>query len=116
MKKSKENWTTKKSWSTLTSKKSSKRILDSDVVVTEKNVKTPESDVSVFTKTTNPKVVVKSENLKGRCDVSLQKCHCKHKILKCLCFVILCIIVLMTFFLALKTYNTVNELADYILM
>lgn len=115
MKKNKENWTTKKPWGTLTSKKSSKRLLDSDVVA-EKSVKTTESDVSVFTKTTNPKVVVESENLKEKCNISLQKCHCKHKILKCLCFIILSIVVLMTFFLALKTYNTVNELADYILM
>jgi hypothetical protein len=32
------------------------------------------------------------------------------------CFIIICIIILATFFLSLKTYNTVNELAEYIIL
>lgn len=116
MKTGQKTWTTKKLWDALNSKRISKESWDSDVIVTKKSVKTPENDVSVFTKTTNPRVVVKSENLNDEWNISLQKCCCKCKVLKFLCFAIMCIIILMTFFLALKTYNTVNELANYILM
>ena len=116
MGKDKKTWTTEKLWSAITSKKSSKKLLDSNVIVSEKGVKSTENDVSVFMKTTSPKVIVKSENLKNEWDISLQKCNCKHKTLMFLCSLILCIILLIMFFLTLKTYNTVNELSDYILM
>lgn len=67
-------------------------------------------NVSVITKTTTPKVVIQSEGISNN-DNILQN---KHLFLKLICFVIMCIILLMTFFLSLKTYNTVNELSDYI--
>lgn len=87
---------TKKQWSSAELKK----VIDS-----------PDASVSVFTKTTNPKVIIESEHIK-------EECHCrwnrnKHKLLKFLCMMIMCIIVLITFFLSLKTYNTVSELAEY---
>jgi hypothetical protein len=68
------------------------------------------SNVSVITKTTTPKVVIQSENIKNN-DNLLDD---KHLLLKLVCFVIMCIILLMTFFLSLKTYNTLNELSDYV--
>jgi len=73
----------------------------------------PKDNVSVFTKTTTPKVVIQSENI----DNSLfSENISKHQILKICCLIIMSIILLMTFFLTLKTYNAVNELSEYILL
>ena len=87
---------TKKQWTSTTSKK----VIDS-----------PNTSVSVFTKTTNPKVIIESEHIKEECHSKWNRN--KHKLLKFLCMMIMCIIILITFFLSLKTYNTVNELAKY---
>ena len=70
-----------------------------------------DANVSVFTKNRNPKVIVRSENLEGSCDTISHQKLCKHKILKFLCLIVMCIIVLMTFFLSLSTYNTVSKLS-----
>jgi hypothetical protein len=78
----------------------------SDVVVEKKASNNSDTNVSVFTKTTNPNIVINSENVT---DCIKQNIH-KHKILKSVCLIVMGIIVLMTFFLSLKTYNTVNEL------
>ena len=69
------------------------------------------SNVSVITRTTSPKVVVQSERMN---ETSLNEINDKHILLKLVCFVIMCVILLMTFFLSLKTYNAVNELSDYV--
>lgn len=71
------------------------------------------SNVSVITKTTTPKVVVQSENVSNNSHL-LNEINDKHLLLKLICFVIMCIILLMTFFLSLKTYHTVSELSDYV--
>ena len=71
------------------------------------------SNVSVITKTTSPKVVIQSENVSNTSHL-LNEINDKHLLLKLICFVIMCIILLMTFFLSLKTYHAVNELSDYI--
>ena len=71
------------------------------------------SNVSVITKTTSPKVVIQSENVSNNSHL-LNEIHDKHLLLKLICFVIMCIILLMTFFLSLKTYHAVNELSDYV--
>ena len=71
------------------------------------------SNVSVITKTTTPKVVIQSENINNNSHF-LNEINDKHLLLKLICFVIMCIILLMTFFLSLKTYHAVNELSDYI--
>ena len=71
------------------------------------------SNVSVITKTTAPKVVVQSEDLNNDHNIS-NEIKNSHLLLKLVCFIIMCIILLMTFFLSLKTYNTVNELSDYV--
>ena len=71
------------------------------------------SNVSVITKTTTPKVVIQSENV-SKSENHLSEINDKHLILKLVCFVIMCVILLMTFFLSLKTYNAVNELSDYV--
>lgn len=70
------------------------------------------SNVSVITKTTTPKVVIQSENVNN--NNLLNEINDKHLLLKLICFVIMCIILLMTFFLSLRTYNAVNELSDYV--
>lgn len=71
------------------------------------------SNVSVITKTTTPKVLIQSENINNNENI-LNEINDKHLLLKLICFVIMCIISLMTFFLSLKTYNNVNELSDYV--
>ena len=71
------------------------------------------SNVSVITKTTSPKVVIQSENVSNNSHF-LNEINDKHLLLKLICFVIMCIILLMTFFLSLKTYHAVNELSDYV--
>ena len=71
------------------------------------------SNVSVITKTTAPKVLVQSENINNNENI-LNEINDKHLLLKLICFVIMCIILLITFFLSLKTYNAVNELSDYV--
>ena len=82
--------------------------------IQEKEIeRTSENNVSVFTKTITPKVVIQSENI----DNSLFSENInKHQILKICCLIIMSIILLMTFFLTLKTYNAVNELSEYILL
>ena len=71
------------------------------------------SNVSVITKTTAPKVVVQSENVSNNSPF-LNEINDKHLLLKLICFIIMCIILLMTFFLSLKTYHAINELSDYV--
>ena len=86
--------------------------------ISEKKIETSnenENNVSVFTKTTNPKVIIQSENLGEKLNLFAQNID-KHQILKLCCLIIMSIILLMTFFLSLKTYNAVNELSNYILL
>jgi len=94
------------------SKRSSKKETVSEVV-TEKKISNDSNvvGVSVFTKTTTPKVVIQSEKMDN---AGIYQNVCKHRIIKSACLIIMGIIILMTFFLALKTYNSVNELSDYI--
>jgi len=105
---SKSTWKVQKSTkSKVSPKKTTKKETISEVVV-EKNVSNnSDTWVSVFTKTTNPKVVIQSDKI-DTLD-NCQKIH-KHQILKSVCLIVMGIIILMTFFLSLKTYNTVNEL------
>lgn len=103
--------TTKTGWKTKKSSvsKASKREAVSGVVA-KKNVSScHDSDVSVFTKTTGPKVVVQSENVQSS-DMCTSQNIRKHRILKSVFMIVMGIIILMTFFLSLKTYNAVNEL------
>ena len=110
-----KNWTQKKQQKVSTSKKKQKEVIASDVIEEKRISNSPESSISVLTKTTNPKVVINSENFKDDCnDLSYHNWK-KHKLLKSICFIIICIIILMTFFLSLKTYNIVNELWYYIM-
>lgn len=78
-----------------------------------------EKEVSVITKTTKPQVVIQSEKID-----ELQK-NCmhdwtiwfrnKHQLIKFCCIIVVCIIILLTFFLSLKTYNMVKDLHNIIL-
>ena len=87
-------------------KKDSLNGVVSDVVLEKKTHNNSDTNVSVFTKTTNPNVIINSENTNS------YKNYCihKHRILKSFCLIVLGVIILITFFLSLKTYNTVNEL------
>lgn len=93
------------------SKRSSKKETVSDVVTEKKISNDSNVGVSVFTKTTTPKVVIQSEKMDN---TGIYQNVCKHRIIKSACLIIMGIIILMTFFLALKTYNSVNELSDYV--
>lgn len=93
------------------SKRSSKKETVSEVVTEKKISNDSNVGVSVFTKTTTPKVVIQSEKMDN---ADIYQNVCKHRIIKSACLIIMGIIILMTFFLALKTYNSVNELSDYV--
>lgn len=71
-----------------------------------------ESTVSVITKTTGPKVVIQSEDVGDVTHSYNQKQ--KDSLLKFICMIVMCAIILITFFLSLKTYNMVSELAHYL--
>lgn len=109
-----KNWAKEKLRKNPISKKKEKEVSTPSVVEWKKFNNSSETNVSVFTKTTNPKIIVKSENVKNDYDISYQNWN-KHKLLKFICGMILCIIILMTFFLSLRTYNIINELSYYIM-
>ena len=92
-------------------KRSSKKETVSEGVTEKKISNDSNVGVSVFTKTTTPKVVIQSEKMDN---AGIYQNVCKHRIIKSACLIIMGIIILMTFFLALKTYNSVNELSDYV--
>lgn len=100
----KTTWKTKKSQ---VSRKGSKKESVSEVVIEKKTSNDSDVGVSVFTKTTTPKVVIQSENVST--PQIIQSIN-RHRILKSACLIVMGIIVLMTFFLSLKTYNVVSEL------
>lgn len=66
-----------------------------------------ESNVSVITKTTNPRVVVQRESTN---DMKNWLDYRRHNLIKFVCLIVMCVIILITFFLSLKTYNIVNSL------
>lgn len=105
----------KKQKKTSTTKKTSQKTWTSAVVTEKKHADSSEANVSVFTKTTNPKIIIESENLKNNNMFSLEKQN-KYNMLIFFCFIIMCIIILATFFLSLQTYDTVNKLAEYIIL
>lgn len=84
-----------------------------DEKILQVNTEKDPSNVSVITKTTAPKVIIQSENITNNEDI-VNKISNKHLLLKFICLVIMCIILLMTFFLSLKTYNAVNDLSEYV--
>ena len=91
-----KNWTQKKQQKISISKRRQKEVIASDVIEEKKINNSPEPNISVLTKTTNPKVVINSENFKNDCDNL--SCHSWK-----------------TFFLSLKTYNIVKELWYHIM-
>lgn len=100
----KVTWKTKKDQ---VSRKNSSKESISEVVVEKKVSDNSDSEVSVLTKTTSPKVVVQSEKMDN---FEINQNIYRHKIIKSVCLIVIGIIILMTFFLSLKTYNNVNEL------
>lgn len=70
-----------------------------------------DSSVSVITKTTNPKIVIQSENFDG----NDQRISYKHTLLKFICSIVMCTIILITFFISIKTFDMVKDLAHYII-
>ena len=99
-------------WMKTDKKTTSKPRKDRISAVSKKVIESSDANVSVFTKTTTPKVIIKSENIDS--NNTFQNINrSKHKLLKFICSIIMCLIILMTFFLSLKTYDTVNELSKY---
>jgi len=98
-----------------TSKKSQKEVIASDIIEEKRINNSSEHSISVLTKTTKPKVIINSEDFKNSSENLSMHNPKNHKLLKTVCFMIVCIIILITFFLSLKTYNTVNELSYYIM-
>ena len=88
-------------------RKAPKKSWTSNLTIQTKKERTEENSSSVITKSTNPKVIIQSENFEGRHSYN------KHKLMKFVLFIVICIIILITFFLSLKTYNTVNELYNH---
>lgn len=107
-------WRTKKGWKNIIFDNKEWKVETLGFDGEKKNNASSETNVSVFTKTTNPKVIVKSEKFKND-STSSQRNLNTIILLKFLCFSIMCIIILMTFFLSLKTYDIVNELSKYIM-
>ena len=102
--------TTKTTWKTKSnqvSRRNSRKDSVSEVVIEKKISDDSEAGVSVFTKTTTPKVVIQSEEMR---DPEVYQNVKRHNALKSICLIVMSIIILMTFFLCLKTYNDVNEL------
>ena len=72
-----------------------------------------ETGVSVFTKSTSPKLIIQSEKIDSP---DIDQNISRHSILKSVCLIIMGVIILMTFFLSLRTYNNVIELSNYVHM
>ena len=98
--------TTWESW--FSGRESHKKRNISEVAIEKKVSNNSGTNVSVFTKTTNPNIVVLSEKMDNTHNY-VQNTN-RHRILKSACLIIMGIIILITFFLFLKTYNRVNEL------
>ena len=107
--------TSKKQWKSIISKKTQKMVWAINDINGKEQLNSPDDSVSVFTRTTNPKVIIKSENIIDNWNISWRESKNKHRLLKFLCVIIMCLIILMTFFLSLRTYNTVNELSKYLM-
>jgi len=76
-------------------------------LTTQESIEKPnEENFSVITKSTRPKVVIQSENIENEYSI-----YHNHKMIKSIFLVVICCIILITFFLSLKTYNMVNELS-----
>ena len=95
---------TKKQWNSIDQKKTQRGTWNSNIISSS-------ADVSVFTRSTNPKVIIESEEINNNYRKKTNRN--RDKILKFLCSIIMCLIILMTFFLSLKTYNTVQDLSKY---
>lgn len=85
----------------------------SELSIQKKVNNTNEANFSVITKTTKPKVVIQSENIKDNYMSHYNVSN--HKIIKQAFFVVMCIIILITFFLSLKTCNMVADLSQNLL-
>ncbi len=106
--------TKKTTWSNKNSPKFrvSKKETVSEVVTEKKLSNDSTPSVTVFTKTTTPKVVVQSED--ANCCAPYVHHSQTYRIFKSICLIVLWIIILITFFLNLKIYHTINKLSNWI--
>ena len=98
--------TEQKSWS---KKVVTKKLSNDSDKVENVEKKQHESNVSVFTKSTNPKVVVWAEKLNEK-SLYYSKL-CSWKIMKLVFMVVMSILLIITFFVSLKTYHIVEHLS-----
>ena len=96
-----------------TTKKNHDKLVEKDwiqnLAIQEKTENVNENHSSVITKSTKPKVVIQSENIENSCPPN------KNKTIKSMLLIVICIIILITFFISLKTYNMANEIYQYLL-
>lgn len=78
----------------------------SNLTTQENTERSNEEDFSVITKSTRPKVIIQSENIENNCSI-----YHNHKMIKFIFLIVISCIILITFFLSIKTYNMVNELS-----
>ncbi len=91
------------------SKKSVTKKLSNESEVIENVKKEPtESNVSVFTRSTNPKVVVWAEKVNN--EKSCYNRQCSWRIMKFVFMVVMSILLIITFFISLRTYHIVENL------
>jgi len=91
----------------------------SDIKISTKKNSTDfsEKEVSVITKTTKPQVLIQTERINNYQKDPIYNwawLRNKSQLIKFCCSIIICIIILLTFFLSLKTYNMVKDLHEII--
>ena len=97
-----------------TAKSDSKKASVKKNTIVEKKISQSDNSVSVITKTTKPKVIIQSENINKATSSCSDFFECKNTFIVLICKIIMCVIVLIMFFLVLKIHNTVNELNELI--
>ena len=85
--------------------KSAKKNWVKNVMIQNKTKDSNENRSSVITKSTKPKVIIQSENV-NNCSL-----YHKHIMIKFIFLIVISSIILVTFFLSLRTYNMVKELS-----
>ena len=99
-------WKAQKTKKSEVSKKASK---ETDFKTVSPSKISNDSNVSVFTKTSNPKVIIQTDNINENVKQKNEDIS-QINIIKNLCAIIICLIILITFFLSFKTYIMMNNL------
>ena len=85
--------------------------MDTNISIKKNTSDSSGNNVSVITKTTKPQIIIQSEKIGDKTNIYPNK----HKLIKFCCMIILCIIILLTFFLTLKVYNMLSDIHNIII-